>query len=212
MSPARAKTTDEAILDAAARLLETGGLDALTMQAVAAEVGVRAPSLYKRVRDRAALVRAIQEAAAAELGAALRNATKGKDPRADLLAMADTFRAFAHRRSGAYGLLFAALPDEMRVAPETNEAAVAPVLMAIAALRAIGAKSGRGGHGRHGAKAAAKAGGDPPLEAARLFVAFAHGFVSMELAGAFRLGGDVDRAWRAGVSTIVDAVADSRLK
>ena len=42
------------------------------------------------------------------------------------------------------------------------------------------------------------------------FVAFAHGFVSMELAGAFRLGGDVDRAWRTGVATIVDAVADIR--
>ena len=62
MSPARAKTTEEAILDAASNLLEVGGLDALTMQAVAAEVGVRAPSLYKRVRDRAALVRAVQEA------------------------------------------------------------------------------------------------------------------------------------------------------
>jgi AcrR family transcriptional regulator len=216
MSPARARTTDEAILDAAARLLETGGLDALTMQAVAAAVGVRAPSLYKRVRDRAALVRAVQEDGAAELGAALRDVSKGKDPRADLLAMADTFRAFAHRRSGAYGLLFAALPDDMQVAPETNQAAVAPVLTALTALQARGGKGRRGGRGGHGAKtdakAASKAGGDPALEAARLFVAFAHGFVSMELAGAFRLGGDVDRAWRTGVATIVDAVADSRPK
>ena len=207
MSPARAKTTDEAILDAAARILETGGLDALTMQAVAAEVGVRAPSLYKRVRDRAALVQGVQESASAELGAALRDVAKGKDPRADLLAMADTFRAFAHRRSGAYGLLFAALPDDMRVAPETNQAAVAPVITAIAALQTRGAKNK---HGGRGAKTGAKAAGDPPLEAARLFVAFAHGFVSMELAGAFRLGGDVDRAWRTGVATIVDAVAENR--
>ena len=97
----------------------------------------------------------------------------------------------------------------MRVAPETNQAAVAPVLTAIAALQARGAKGRHGGRGAHGAKAATKAGGDPPLEAARLFVAFAHGFVSMELAGAFRLGGDVDRAWRTGVATIVDAVADA---
>ena len=195
MSPARAKTTDEAILSAAARLLETGGLDALTMQAVAAEVGVRAPSLYKRVRGRAALVRAVQEAAAVELGSALSSAARGRDPRADLIAMADAFRAFAHRRSGAYGLLFAALPDEMRASPETNQATVAPVLGALAALVPGGGQAGV--TGRTG----------EPLEAARLFVAFAHGFVSMELAGAFRLGGDVDRAWRTGVRTIVDAVA-----
>ena len=195
MSPARAKTTDEAIVDAAARLLEAGGLDQLTMQAVAAEVGVRAPSLYKRVRDRAALVRAVQGSAAMELGAALSSSAKGRDPRADIIAMADAFRAFAHRRPGAYGLLFAALPDEMRVAPEANQAAVAPVLTALAALMA-----GRG-------QGVAEGRIEEPLDAARLFVAFAHGFVSMELAGAFRLGGDVDRAWRTGVATIVDAVA-----
>ena len=194
MSPARAKTTDVAILDAAARLLEAGGLDALTMQAVAAEVGVRAPSLYKRVRDRAALVRAVQEAAAAELGAALTGAAKGRDPRADIVAMADTFRAFAHRRSGVYGLLFAALPDEMRLSPETNQAAVAPLFRALAAIVPGGAQEQV----------------EEPLEAARLLVAFAHGFVSMELAGAFRLGGDVDLAWRTGVATIVDAVAAHR--
>lgn len=43
------------------------------------------------------------------------------------------------------------------------------------------------------------------LEAARTVASWAHGFVSMELAGAFRLGGDVDAACRfetilAGVS------------
>jgi AcrR family transcriptional regulator len=208
MSPARAKTTDEAILEAAARLLEAGGLDALTMQAVAADVGVRAPSLYKRIRDRAALVRAVQEAAAAELEAALSSAARGKDPRADIIAMADAFRAFAHRRPGVYGLLFAALPDEMRVSPETNQAAVTPVLTALTALVA--------GRGRSGAKSSSKGGvkgrATEPLDAARLFVAFAHGFVTMELAGAFRLGGDVDRAWRTGVATIVDAVAARRSK
>jgi AcrR family transcriptional regulator len=200
MSPARAKTTDADILDAAARLLEMGGLDALTMQAVAAEVGVRPPSLYKRVSDRAALVRAVQEAAAAELGAALSDAASGQDPRADIVAMADAFRAFAHRRAGAYGLLFAALPDEMRVSPETNAAAVAPLFRALAVLL----------DGSQAADVLPRAEGS--LEAARLLVAFAHGFVSMELAGAFRLGGDVDRAWRAGVTTIVDAVAAGRPK
>ena len=41
------------------------------------------------------------------------------------------------------------------------------------------------------------------LEAARLLTAFAHGFVSMELAGAFRLGGDVDEAYRFAIDSIV---------
>ena len=45
------------------------------------------------------------------------------------------------------------------------------------------------------------------LEAARLMTAFAHGFVSMELAGQFRFGGDVDEAYRYGVDVLVDALA-----
>jgi AcrR family transcriptional regulator len=189
MSPAHAKTSDDAILRAAIRLVEEGGLDALTMQAVATAVGVRAPSLYKRIHDRAALVRAIQESAASELAADLCRVSLGVDARADIVAMADAFRGFAHHRAGTYGLLFAALPDELRISPASNGAAIEPLFRALASLT-----------------------GDPAgtLEAARLLVAFVHGFVSMELAGAFRLGGDVDAAWRFGVATIVDAVARPR--
>ena len=52
------------------------------------------------------------------------------------------------------------------------------------------------------------AGPDQALEAARLITAFAHGFVSMELSGAFRLGGDVDAAYRYGVDVLVDALGN----
>lgn len=190
MSPARAKTSDDAILIAAADLLEAGGLDALTMQGVAQVVGVKAPSLYKRVRDRAALIRAVQEDAAAELTVELDRATGRVDARRDIVAMLNAFRVFAHRRPGAYGLLFAALPKGLQISPDANRAAIEPLFRTLTPLT----------------------GSDPErtLEAARLLVAFAHGFVSMELAGTFRLGGDVDAAWRAGVATIVDAVAGAR--
>ena len=44
------------------------------------------------------------------------------------------------------------------------------------------------------------------LSAARTIVAWAHGFITMELAGAFRHGGDVEQAWDFGLDRILAAV------
>ena len=52
----------------------------------------------------------------------------------------------------------------------------------------------------------ALAGPDHVLEAARTVVAWASGFVGMELAGAFRLGGDVDAAFDYGARRIAAAI------
>ena len=54
---------------------------------------------------------------------------------------------------------------------------------------------------------AALAGPDRVLEASRTIVAWASGFVRVELAGAFRLGGDVDAAFEYGVERIAEAIA-----
>jgi hypothetical protein len=50
------------------------------------------------------------------------------------------------------------------------------------------------------------AGPGQALPAARMIVAWANGFITMELAGAFRLGGDVQQAWEFGLDRILAAV------
>ena len=59
-TPDRTSLAD--IVAAARQILESEGLAGLTMQAVAQRVGVRAPSLYKRVRNRDDLIRLVTEA------------------------------------------------------------------------------------------------------------------------------------------------------
>lgn len=188
MSPARARTSVVEIVVAGRELLEAGGLDAVTMQAVAGRVGVRAPSLYKRLPNRAALIAAIGAAALDDLGRQIAPLSHGPDPAADLRSVAAAFREFAHANPRAYELLFMHLAPESRPPAERNVLATAPLL----------------------ALAERLVGPDRALDAARLVTAFAHGFVSMELTGTFRLGGDVDEAYRYGVDVLVDTLATRR--
>jgi AcrR family transcriptional regulator len=183
--PTPARTSTDEIVRAGRGIIEDEGIDGLTMQAIAARVGVRAPSLYKRVRNRNDLLRLVANDAAAELTRDLDGAATTGDARRDLRALATAFRAFAHRYPGAYSLLFARLPDEARADPEWSVKASAPVIAATERL----------------------AGTDQALEAARTVVAWANGFIAMELAGAFRLGGDVGRAFDYGIDHLAAAIA-----
>jgi len=182
--PTPARTSLEQIVKAGRDIVETDGIDGLTMQSVAARVGVRAPSLYKRLHGRNELLRLVANDAAAELTRDLESAADGKDARRDLASLASTFRRFAHANPGAYSLIFAPLPDDARADAGWSVKASAPVIDTTERL----------------------AGTDHALEAARTVVAWANGFIAMELAGAFRLGGDVDRAFDYGIDRLGVAI------
>ena len=180
--PAPAQTSTAAIVAAGRHLLEERGMDALTMRDIADAVGVRAPSLYKRVRGRSDLFRLILEDVADELTSALDAAAGSGDPVKDLRAMAVVYRRFAHLNPVVYTLMNA--PSVVSGATERSVRSSATLLRSVAEL----------------------AGPEQALPAARTIVAWANGFITMELAGAFRLGGDVEQAWDFGLDRILAAV------
>jgi AcrR family transcriptional regulator len=187
MSPAPARTSNDAIVAAARRILESDGLAAVTMRSVAEAVGVKGPSLYKRLPDRAALLRAVSDGVLADLSRILSRAVETDDPRADLRAAVVAYRQFVLRNPGGYRLLFADLPPGASPDPTSLAALGQPIVRAMTRL----------------------AGEADALEGARTLVAWSHGFVSMELAGAFRLGGDLDVAYAFGIETILAGVSGS---
>ena len=187
MSPAPARTSNEAIVAAARRILESDGLSEVTMRSVAEAVGVKGPSLYKRVPDRAALVRAVADGVVADLSRTLSRASATDDAGADLRAAVIAYRDFVRRNPNGYRLLFADLPSGMGPDPVSLAALGAPIVRAMSRL----------------------AGEADALEGARTLVAWAHGFVSMELSGAFRLGGDLDAAYAFGIESILAGVSGS---
>ena len=175
--PTPERTTLEAIVRAAADILEEEGLADVTMQAVALRVGVRAPSLYKRVEGRDTLLRLVAEATLGELAARV-------EPIEDAAALADAFRAFGRERPAAFLLVMAPAPGTPVARQEFRDAASASVLRVAAVL----------------------AGEEQALEAARTLTAWSTGFIGMEINGAFTLGGDVESAWRFGLSRVIAAL------
>lgn len=183
--PAAPRTSRADILQAARTILERDGAEGLTMQAVATAVGIRAPSLYKHVAHRGELLRLVLLETVHELGGRLAAVPAG-DPRARIRWLANDFRSFARERPVAFGLLFSALPDESRVDPAANAEAVRPLIEAVADLT----------------------GPEHALDASRTLTAACFGFVTMELAGAFRLGGSVEGAWGYLVEALIRALAN----
>ncbi|HET9520917.1 MAG TPA: WHG domain-containing protein [Candidatus Limnocylindrales bacterium] len=186
--PTPARTSTEAIVAAGRRILELEGLAGLTMQRVAADVGVRPPSLYKRVRGRGELIRLIANDLLRELEAAVDTAAASGDPRRDLAAIARAFRSFARAHPEGYSMVFGRLPTEWQPDLELTRRSSATLIRTVTAL----------------------AGPHEGLEAARTVTAWANGFIGMELAGAFRLGGDVDRAFDYGIARLTEAIARDR--
>jgi AcrR family transcriptional regulator len=184
--PAAPRTTLDEIVAAGRAVVEEGGANSLTMQAVADRVGVKAPSLYKRLRDRDELVGLVATATVTDLGDQLADASMGpgEEPRAALTRLARTVRTFAHRWPRGYHLVFGFLPAPARPSRDSLERSVAPVLQVCAAL----------------------VGPEHALDAARTVTAWANGFITMELADAFQLGPDLDRAFEYGLQVLTRAL------
>jgi AcrR family transcriptional regulator len=176
--PTPDRTSRDAIVVAACDLLETEGLAGLTMHAVAQRVGVRTPSLYKRVQSRDALIQLVAEATLTAVGERM---AAGGSP----VELANILRAIGHERPAAFQLVMTPGAGTPVADRAVAAAASEPLLRAAAEL----------------------AGAEHALEAARTVMAWATGFISMELNGTFQLGGDLDRAWDFGLRRILAALA-----
>jgi len=157
------------IVAAARLILERSGPDALSMRAIAAELGIRAPSLYKHVADKETLEVALISDALAEVADVFEAAVADSDD--SLAAVAAAYRTWALAHPHLYRLMMdRPLPRE-RLAPGLEDRAAAALVAATD--------------------------GDP--DSARAAFAFAHGMVVLELNSRFPPGADLDAAWKRGV-------------
>ena len=159
----------QSLLDAAARLLNAEGPDALSVRRVSAEAGVSPMGVYSRFGGKQGLVEALFVDGFRRLEEVLATVPVTDDPVGDLLEGCRRYRGFALGSPAVYAVLFSrAIPEFVPSEPCKLDAAAAFGVLIEAVQRGI--------------EAGALAGGDATGVAEGIW-ATCHGLVSLELAG-----------------------------
>jgi AcrR family transcriptional regulator len=158
------------IVTAARRIVERGA-DDLTMRKLAAEVGIRAPSLYKHFPTKRAVEVALIEQAMLEFGKALHGAVAAPGREGPVRSLLAAYRKSAVASPALYRLATTGRLPREHLSAGLEEWAGEPFFVST---------------------------GDP-WRAQALF-SFAHGMVILELDGRFPEGGDLGRTWKAGAA------------
>jgi AcrR family transcriptional regulator len=97
----------EALVQAALREAELGGPEAISIKALAKELGVSQPAPYRHFADRDALLQAVTAEAFRQFNAVLRAAVDKPSKRSKLSRFAQAALEFGLKRNGIYRLMFA---------------------------------------------------------------------------------------------------------
>lgn len=176
MSPYPTQVTREQIIDTAWEMVEAGQ-DDLPLSKLAKALGIKAPSLYRHVKNKADLLKGINEHTETLLFEAINAVPLADDPHTRIMKIAHAYRAFAHAHPLTYMLAFTTIDPAARPDPAYQ-------LKAVLTLQAV---------------MAAISGNDDSLPALRGLLALIHGFVMLEINQQLRRGGDLDAAFTQSV-------------
>jgi AcrR family transcriptional regulator len=154
----------DSIVNAALTFLDREGWDALTINALATQLGTKGPSLYNHVNSLEDLRRTVRMRVVGDIIGMLTNVAEGRTRDDAVTAMASAYRSYAHHHPGRYSA-FTRMPlggDDPEFTAATR-AAAAPV---IAVLASYGLE------------------GENAFYAALEFWSAMHGFVLLEMTGA----------------------------
>jgi AcrR family transcriptional regulator len=160
------------IVNAALTFLDREGWDALTINALAAQLGTKGPSLYNHVDSLDDLRRSVRKRVVGDIIAMLGTVGGGRTRDDAVLVMAGAYRSYAHHHPGRYSA-FTRMPLAGGDDPEFTAVARATAEPVIAVLASYGLD------------------GEDAFYAALEYWAALHGFVLLEMTGVMD-GVDVD--------------------
>jgi AcrR family transcriptional regulator len=157
------KLSRDAIVNAALTFLDREGWDALTINALATQLGTKGPSLYNHVDSLEDLRRTVRMRVVGDIIGMLNTVGDGRTRDDAVVSMASAYRSYAHHHPGRYSA-FTRMPlggDD----PEYTEATRAAAGPVIAVLGSYGLD------------------GESAFYAALEFWSAMHGFVLLEMTG-----------------------------
>ncbi|MET9695639.1 TetR-like C-terminal domain-containing protein [Streptomyces sp. NPDC006529] len=170
----RAGLTPDRVVEAAAALADSAGLDQVTVSALARGFGVKDASLYSHIRGLDDLRARLAVRSAAEFADRLGEALAGRAGEQALTAFADAYRAYALEHPGGYAATQLRLPPEVVAASPGH---LRMIELTTSMLHAYALP-------------------EPDLtDAVRLLRSTFHGFAALEATGSFGHPRPVPRSW-----------------
>lgn len=183
--PAKKYIDRQRVLEVSIALADAHGFEAVTLASVAAELGIRIPSLYNHVAGLPGLRYELRLWGTRQLGEQLRRSAVGKAGDAAVTSLAHAYRAFAHAHPGVYAAtLRAAAPEE----PELIAASEDILGVVLAVMEPYGFSP------------------DDTLHMVRGLRSLLHGFVDLETAGGFGMALDRDESFSQLIALFVQGL------
>ena len=178
----------DAVIGAAASLVDEEGVGALTLAALAGRLGIRSQSLYAHVDGLDGLLRDLALHSVEQLGDELRSSVIGRSGRDALEAIAGAYWRFADEHPGLYAATIRDPGDDAELDAANLRAAEALTRV----LESFGLT------------------GTDEVHAHRAVWAGIHGFLTLEHAGVLRRPASIRESYRRMIDTFADAMEASR--
>jgi AcrR family transcriptional regulator len=186
------RATAQALLEAAERLVDDEGIDAVSVRRVAREVGTTPRAVYSVFGSKEALLGALGQRAFELLDRELEATPPTSDPAEDLITVGLMFRRFALQHPSLLQIGFQHVPIASEVAADFRPAQSRAFASLVARVERVDAAGGLGGR--------------PVMDAVHAFDALTEGLATVEFRGTLPRGRE-EGIWRDALEALVHGFA-----
>ena len=181
----RVRLDKNAVVQAAVEILNTEGVQALTLSHLAAKLGIQTPSLYNHVDGLTGLQQELAVLNARLLADRFSEAAIGKSGSELFMDVSQAFRAYVKEYPGLYMSMLRSSGTQQVLDPNLQQEEERTMKVGLAIMASLGLQ------------------GEDAIHGLRAFRSMVHGFATLEVAGGFGLPQDCDESFRKLVLALV---------